>query len=435
MDSSDRIDQIDSKPTAAAKPPVSAKKRRKKTYNIIMAVAIVAMAVGIVLGVGSFQGWFSVLPGSSGVVNQETAVTAQNKVGNVNIERGGIAYALEDGTIMRDGDIVQTLAGSSISLESENTAANLDGNSEVEIALSTDRPLALRLNTGTMFLASADAVSAPLGSVNLEVSAREAVLSADVLAGNTNVRVYGGSVVVEDTEIGAGQSVTFFEDGTTPEVSTLSLQGLSAFDLLHLKSIAGNSRFSGSTALCFSGEELDTLEAERADGMAEEGAEAQEAPRFDESGVGSGQRGLAANGTADGATADTANLTCTIAIRCDSVLQNMDKLATGKDRFVPADGAILVSSRLSFTEGETVFDVLKRACTLAGIQLEYSWTPAYDSYYIEGIGNLYEFDCGPESGWTYQVNGWKPNRGCSSYVLQDGDSVVWSYSCAGTGQW
>ncbi len=40
----------------------------------------------------------------------------------------------------------------------------------------------------------------------------------------------------------------------------------------------------------------------------------------------------------------------------------------------------------------------------------------YNSYYVEGIGNLYEFDCGKESGWMYKVNGRFPNYGCSSYT-------------------
>ncbi len=44
----------------------------------------------------------------------------------------------------------------------------------------------------------------------------------------------------------------------------------------------------------------------------------------------------------------------------------------------------------------------------------------YNSYYVEGIGNLYEFDCGSESGWMCKVNGWFPNYGCSSYTLSDG---------------
>ena len=111
----------------------------------------------------------------------------------------------------------------------------------------------------------------------------------------------------------------------------------------------------------------------------------------------------------------------------------MEDLTEGKNKYVPANGVILDTSKMSFEEGETVFDVLKRACSLASIQLEYSWTPMYNSHYIEGINHLYEFDCGPESGWMYKVNGWFPNYGASVYTLKDGDVIVWTYPCKGLG--
>ena len=88
---------------------------------------------------------------------------------------------------------------------------------------------------------------------------------------------------------------------------------------------------------------------------------------------------------------------------------------------------------MTFTDGDTVFDALKAVCRDYGIQLEYSWTPAYGSYYIEGIHNLYEFDCGNLSGWMYSVNGWFPNYGCSKYRLKDGDYIKWLYTCKGLG--
>lgn len=122
-----------------------------------------------------------------------------------------------------------------------------------------------------------------------------------------------------------------------------------------------------------------------------------------------------------------------ITIRCDTILDNMDNLNPGKAEFVPADGEILPMVSVYFYEGETVFEVLKRVCAIAGIQLEYSWTPLYGSYYIEGIHNLYEFDCGNESGWMYKVNEWFPNYGCSGYYPEDGDVIVWCYSCNGLG--
>ena len=125
--------------------------------------------------------------------------------------------------------------------------------------------------------------------------------------------------------------------------------------------------------------------------------------------------------------------TCTISLRCDTILQNRTALDAAKLPYVPADGVILPATEVEFTEGETVFDVLQRVCTAADIQLEYSWTPLYDSYYIEGINHLYEFDCGPQSGWMYRVNGRFPNHGCSAYELQGGEVIDWLYTCKGLG--
>lgn len=126
-------------------------------------------------------------------------------------------------------------------------------------------------------------------------------------------------------------------------------------------------------------------------------------------------------------------LTCSIEIRCDSILNNMSDLKKGKKKYVPSSGCILSKTEVEFSEGETVFDVLKKVCNSNSIQLEYSWTPIYDSYYIEGIHQLYEFDCGSESGWMYQVNGTFPNYGCSSYTLNKNDVIKWSYTCKGLG--
>ena len=132
-------------------------------------------------------------------------------------------------------------------------------------------------------------------------------------------------------------------------------------------------------------------------------------------------------------TSENTENICTITIRCDTVLENQNLLEEAKVPYVPADGVILPEITVEFTPGENVFDVLQRVCEAADIPLEYSWTPLYDSYYLEGICHLYEFDCGPESGWMYQVSGKFPNYGCSSYEVQPGDSIEWLYSCIGLG--
>ena len=122
-------------------------------------------------------------------------------------------------------------------------------------------------------------------------------------------------------------------------------------------------------------------------------------------------------------------LHCTISISCASILDHMDWLDPAKTALIPANGWILGSTELTFTEGESVFDVLLRVCTEKKIHMEFEETPMYQSAYIEGIYNIYEFDCGELSGWMYSVNGWFPNYGCSRYTLSDGDVIRWVYTC------
>lgn len=121
--------------------------------------------------------------------------------------------------------------------------------------------------------------------------------------------------------------------------------------------------------------------------------------------------------------------TCTVSISCATLLDNMDKLSQNKRPLVPADGVLLPETQVTFSAGESAFDVLQRVCRDNKLHMESSFTPLYNSAYIEGIGNLYEFDCGELSGWMYSVNGVWPDYGCSGYTLHDGDTVVWSYTC------
>ena len=121
--------------------------------------------------------------------------------------------------------------------------------------------------------------------------------------------------------------------------------------------------------------------------------------------------------------------TCTFVIECKTILNNMENLKESKKEFLPADGVILRKTTVTFKEGETVFDVLKRVCKENNIQMESSYTPGYDNYYIEGISQIYEKDCGTKSGWMYCVNGTFPNYGCSDYKLKNGDEVEWRYTC------
>ena len=122
-------------------------------------------------------------------------------------------------------------------------------------------------------------------------------------------------------------------------------------------------------------------------------------------------------------------LKCTLSVSCKTILDNKDKLNPDKEDIVPEDGVIFPETEVIFYEGESVFNVLLREMKKNKIHMEFVMTPIYNSNYIEGIANLYEFDCGELSGWIYKVNGWVPNYGCSRYILKDGDVIEWVYTC------
>lgn len=132
----------------------------------------------------------------------------------------------------------------------------------------------------------------------------------------------------------------------------------------------------------------------------------------------------------DAVITETENV-CTLSVRCDTILNNMDKLKPGKEGLIPPDGIIFPAAEVVFHEGESVFNVLQREMKKNKIHMEFVNTPSTNSAYIEGINNIYEFDCGQNSGWTYKVNGKSPNYGCSRYTLKPGDIVEWIYTCDG----
>ena len=121
-------------------------------------------------------------------------------------------------------------------------------------------------------------------------------------------------------------------------------------------------------------------------------------------------------------------LTCTLEIRCDKLVGNTD-LDPDKVELIPEDGVLFAAAEVEFFEGESVFNVLQRTLKQNKQHLEFAQSPLYNSAYIEGICNLYQFDCGSLSGWMYRVNDWYPNYGCSQYVVQAGDVIVWDFTC------
>ena len=422
-------------------------KKKKKIANIIMIAVIAAIVAVGVLSVGRYRGRI----GHNGET-QVTACAARDK-GVIDLTRSGIAAHLEDTAALRDGDKLSSHKGAQVSVSFGDSYLVLGENASLVVDQASAPHFAVTVLSGEVFLCAKEAVSARFDEQTVNVASSTVVLS--VRTGSESIGVLAGEVTVGEKTLSGGQAAAFTADGG-PTYTTLSAASLSDF----LLRCAQDS----TATLCFTAAELSQVLTDRRSQTANpsentdtstsapgtsaadaspgknDSADTSETPDDDKQGGSSTSSGSSSTKPDKKPDDDSPNKeesvtshTCTIEIRCDTILDNMDELATGKDSYVPADGTILAATTVSFTDGETVFDVLKRACEQNGIQLEYSYTPLYESYYVEGIHHLYEFDCGSESGWMFKVNGWFPNYGCSAYTLSQGDSIVWCYTCHGLG--
>lgn len=124
----------------------------------------------------------------------------------------------------------------------------------------------------------------------------------------------------------------------------------------------------------------------------------------------------------------SSEINCSITIECKSILDNMDDLKSGHEKYVPKNGIMLDNYKATLKSKSTVYDLLKKACNDKGIT--YTAKDTMYSVYIVGINNIDEKDCGKDSGWMYSVNGSFPNVSVDSKKLKDGDKVVFTYTCS-----
>lgn len=94
---------------------------------------------------------------------------------------------------------------------------------------------------------------------------------------------------------------------------------------------------------------------------------------------------------------------------------------------IPENGIILPLDEITLSENSTAFDALTEAARSNGVPVDFMGASNY--VYVRGIGFVYEFGFGSESGWTYRVNGSAPPISAGAYKLSDGDTVEFIYTC------
>ena len=461
------------------------KQNKSSLRRLLGALTALLVVAGIAVGVywvGSLRGWFAPPPVTVETSSGETvqipplSLTAKSITGKALVERGGLSFALEEGETLRAEDAVTLQGKGTLTVSNETLTLTFGDKASFLVGQKDGGETQITLNQGKLyaqtqgtayFVVGNQSAQVTDGTVSLSVGKKTFVF--DQLSGSTSF--LGGDENI--LPVSSQQRLTVKQtEGRwgAPEQKKLTLKQLSDFTLKQAKDAQG---------LCFTPKQL-TGEIERREAEAQkkleeqlrketEQQEAEAKAKADaEAAEQAKQEQEAKQKAAEEKKAEeakrkaeekkkkqeeerkrqeeedkkhqeeedttTSTGSCTLTIECHTLLDNMDNVKESKQKYVPASGVILKKTKVTFTEGETVYDILKRTCKKAGIQLEVSYSGGYGSYYVEGIGHLYEFDCGRESGWVYSVNGKQPNYGCSSCVVQAGDNIVWSYTCSGMGK-
>lgn len=122
-------------------------------------------------------------------------------------------------------------------------------------------------------------------------------------------------------------------------------------------------------------------------------------------------------------------ITVSVGAECKSALGHIADIDESINPLsvIPEDGILLPLEEISLPEGATAFDALIEAARARKIRIDY--TGSSYGVYVRGIGYVYEFGFGSESGWTYRVNGSFPQMSAGAYELSEGDTVEFVYTC------
>ena len=104
-----------------------------------------------------------------------------------------------------------------------------------------------------------------------------------------------------------------------------------------------------------------------------------------------------------------------------------EKVAQGTVQVIGYQGkTILAATMVPLHEGDMALGVTQSILKAIGISM--SVRGSGSGAYVEGIDNEFEFDHGPTSGWIFEVNGKIIGISAGSYLMSEGDHLIWKYS-------
>lgn len=129
--------------------------------------------------------------------------------------------------------------------------------------------------------------------------------------------------------------------------------------------------------------------------------------------------------------ADLTGKTAKITIECKTAAEKKStgELKDAVEAVIPSDGIILPETEVKLKNGDTVLSLLLRTCKEKKIHTSYQGETSIGTAYVDGIGNLFEKDCGKKSGWMYTVDGDLPMLGVDEFDLKGGENIVFMYTC------
>lgn len=129
--------------------------------------------------------------------------------------------------------------------------------------------------------------------------------------------------------------------------------------------------------------------------------------------------------------ADLTGKTAKITIECKTAAEKKStgELKDAVEAVIPSDGIILPETEVKLKNGDTVLSLLLRVCKEEKIHTSYQGETSIGTAYVDGIGNLFEKDCGKKSGWMYTVDGDLPMLGVDEFDLKGGENIVFMYTC------